>query len=316
MFLNDYLSKNCEEKDLILVLKNLAKAAIQISKTIKKVKKNGTESVIFKTKNSDGDIQKPLDILSDEILVNFMKMSPVSAYASEEQEGYLNFKNKNNLIVFADPLDGSSNIDVNVSIGTIFSIMSKNNLPLDSAFSQEGKKQKSSGFFVYGPQTTLFITVGKGTALFALDESNKIFTLIDEKIIIPKTTSEFAINSAYKRFWDPRTSKYIQNCQEGDEGPRKKNFGMRWVGSLVADASRILIRGGIFLYPADRRIKYKEGRLRLTYEANPVAFLVEQAGGKAINGEDNILNVKVKNVHQRSPLIFGSSEEVLEFKNS
>jgi fructose-1,6-bisphosphatase I len=254
--------------------------------------------------------------LSDEVLIDFLKKSPVSGYASEEQDGFIDFKNNNNFIVFADPLDGSSNIDVNVSIGTIFSIMSKNNLPLEKAFIQKGNYQKASGFFVYGPQTTLFLTVGLGTALFALDELKNQFYLIKEKIIIPKTTSEFAINAAYKRFWNPATSKYIQNCQDGEKGPRKKNFGMRWVGSLVADASRIFIRGGIFLYPADNRKKYKDGRLRLTYEANPIAFLVEQSGGKATNGYESILNLKVEDIHQRSPLIFGSSDEVLVYQKT
>ena len=194
--------------------------------------------------------------------------------------------------------------------------MSKNNLPLEKAFIQKGNYQKASGFFVYGPQTTLFLTVGLGTALFVLDELKNQFYLIKEKIIIPKTTSEFAINAAYKRFWNPATSKYIQNCQDGEKGPRKKNFGMRWVGSLVADASRIFIRGGIFLYPADNRKKYKDGRLRLTYEANPIAFLVEQSGGKATNGYESILNLKVEDIHQRSPLIFGSSDEVLVYQKT
>jgi len=266
--------------------------------------------------NSDGDIQKPLDIISDEILISFLEQSPAAAYASEEQEGCIDFKNNNNFIVFADPLDGSSNIDVNVSIGTIFSIMSKNNLPLEKAFIQNGSHQKSSGFFVYGPQTTLFITVGVGTSLFVLDEIKGKFILVKDNISIPETTAEFAINAAYRRFWDSATLKYITECQNGESGSRKKNFGMRWVGSLVADASRIFNRGGIFLYPSDTREKYKNGRLRLTYEANPIAFLVEQANGEATDGHKNILNLEVKELHQRSPLIFGSKEEVLEYKKS
>jgi fructose-1,6-bisphosphatase I len=186
---------------------------------------------------------------------------------------------------------------------------------LKEAFLQKGVHQKSSGFFVYGPQTTLFLTVGNGTYLFALNESNQKFLLIN-KIDIPQKTSEFAINASYKRFWDQATLKYINNCQLGEDGVRKKNFGMRWVGSLVADASRILIRGGVFLYPADNREKYSEGRLRITYEANPIAYLVEQANGMATNGTEKILNLDVKKIHQRTALIFGSKEEVIEFKNS
>ena len=316
MYLNDYLSKYCKENELSLIIESIASAAIEISNITRNIKKIDNTLDTRNTVNKDGDIQKPLDIMSDEVLIDFLKKSPVSGYASEEQNGFIDFKKKNNFIVFADPLDGSSNIDVNVSIGTIFSIMSKNNLPLEKAFSQKGSYQKVSGFFVYGPQTTLFLTVGVGTALFALDELKKKFCLIKEKIIIPKTTSEFAINAAYKRFWNPATSKYIQNCQDGEKGPRKKNFGMRWVGSLVADASRIFIRGGIFLYPADNRKKYKDGRLRLTYEANPIAFLVEQSGGKATNGYESILNLKVKDIHQRSPFVFGSSDEVLVYQKT
>ena len=314
MLLKEYLIDNCENEQLAIIINNLADAAILISKTIKTINKISQTEVDKKSINVDGDLQKPLDIKSDEIIIDYLKKSPVAGYASEEQEGFIDFKNNNEFIVFADPLDGSSNIDVNVSIGTIFSIMPKNNLLLDKAFTQSGAKQKSSGFFVYGPQTTLFLTVGKGTLLFALDENIEMFVIINDEVSIPKSTSEFAINAAYKRYWNSPTAKYIQDCQDGEEGSRKKNFGMRWVGSLVADASRILIRGGIFLYPSDTRTKYKNGRLRLTYEANPIAFLIEQAGGKAINGIDNILAVPVKNIHQRSPLVFGSSDEVIIYR--
>ena len=316
MDLDNYLLKNSKENEISSIIKSLANAAIKISTSIRNIKAEKIDSNNDKKINSDGDIQKPLDIISDEILISFLKKSPAAGYASEEQEGHIDFKNNNNFIVLADPLDGSSNIDVNVSIGTIFSIMSKNNLPLEKAFIQNGSHQKSSGFFVYGPQTTLFMTVGVGTSLFALDDVLGKFILIKDNINIPETTTEFAINAAYRRFWDSATLQYINDCQNGESGPRKKNFGMRWVGSLVADASRIFNRGGIFLYPSDMREKYKNGRLRLTYEANPIAFLVEQANGEATDGHNNILNLEVKELHQRSPLIFGSKEEVLEYKKT
>ena len=316
MDLDNYLLKNSKENEISSIIKSLANAAIKISTSIRNIKAEKIDSNNDKKTNSDGDIQKPLDIISDEILISFLKKSPAAGYASEEQEGHIDFKNNNNFIVLADPLDGSSNIDVNVSIGTIFSIMSKNNLPLEKAFIQNGSHQKSSGFFVYGPQTTLFMTVGVGTSLFALDEVLGKFILIKDNINIPETTTEFAINAAYRRFWDSATLQYINDCQNGESGPRKKNFGMRWVGSLVADASRIFNRGGIFLYPSDMREKYKNGRLRLTYEANPIAFLVEQANGEATDGHKNILNLEVNELHQRSPLIFGSKEEVLEYKKT
>jgi len=316
MDLDYYLLKNSKEEEISSIIKSLANAAIRISTTIRTIKPQKSILNNDTKLNSDGDIQKPLDIISDEILISFLEKSPAAGYASEEQEGYIDFKNNNNFIVFADPLDGSSNIDVNVSIGTIFSIMSKNNLPLEKAFIQNGSHQKSSGFFVYGPQTTLFITLGIGTTLFALDEKQDKFVLIKDNINIPEITNEFSINASYRRFWDSATLQYINECQSGKSGSRNKNFGMRWVGSLVADASRIFNRGGIFLYPSDMREKYKNGRLRLTYEANPIAFLVEQANGEATDGHQNILNLEVNNLHQRTPLIFGSKEEVIEYKKS
>ena len=313
MYLSAYLSQYCKESNLNKVIINLSNAAIQISKIIRNLNNDINNKGVSETKNFDGDVQKPLDILSDEILMQYMSNAPVSGYASEEQEGFVDLKNNHDLIVIADPLDGSSNIDVNVSIGTIFSIMPQNNLPLEQAFLQKGREQKSAGFFVYGPQVTLFLTVGNGTVAFGLDEDKSEFILINDKIKIPKSTSEFAINASYSRFWDKATSNYIKDCQDGKEGPKGKDFGMRWVGSLVADASRIFNRGGIFLYPADKRLKNKQGRLRLTYEANPLAMLVKEAEGKATNGTMDILDVEVLDIHQRSPLIFGSTEEVENF---
>ena len=313
MYLSAYLSEYCKESNLNKVIINLSNAAIQISKIIRNLNNDINNKGVSETKNFDGDVQKPLDILSDEILMQYMSNAPVSGYASEEQEGFVDLKNNHDLIVIADPLDGSSNIDVNVSIGTIFSIMPQNNLPLEQAFLQKGREQKSAGFFVYGPQVTLFLTVGNGTVAFGLDEDKSEFILINDKIKIPKSTSEFAINASYSRFWDKATSNYIKDCQDGKDGPKGKDFGMRWVGSLVADASRIFNRGGIFLYPADKRLKNKQGRLRLTYEANPLAMLVKEAEGKATNGTMDILDVEVVDIHQRSPLIFGSTEEVENF---
>ena len=313
MYLSAYLSEYCKESNLNKVIINLSNAAIQISKIIRNLNNDINNKGISETKNLDGDIQKPLDILSDEILMQYMSNAPVSGYASEEQEGFVDLKNNHDLIVIADPLDGSSNIDVNVSIGTIFSIMPQNNLPLEQAFLQKGREQKSAGFFVYGPQVTLFLTVGNGTVAFGLDEDKSEFILINDKIKIPKSTSEFAINASYSRFWDKATSNYIKDCQDGKDGQKGKDFGMRWVGSLVADASRIFNRGGIFLYPADKRLKNKQGRLRLTYEANPLAMLIKEAEGKATNGIMDILDVEVVDIHQRSPLIFGSTEEVENF---
>ena len=234
MYLSAYLSEYCKESNLNKVIINLSNAAIQISKIIRNLNNDINNKGVSETKNFDGDVQKPLDILSDEILMQYMSNAPVSGYASEEQEGFVDLKNNHDLIVIADPLDGSSNIDVNVSIGTIFSIMPQNNLPLEQAFLQKGREQKSAGFFVYGPQVTLFLTVGNGVVAFGLDEDKSEFILINDKIKIPKSTSEFAINASYSRFWHKATSNYIKDCQDGKDGPKGKDFGMRWVGSLLS----------------------------------------------------------------------------------
>ena len=209
-----------------------------------------------------------------------------------------------------------SNIGNNISIGTIFSILPYNNGSIENSLKQNGKFQLCAGFFVYGPQTTLILSLGKGVHSFYFDNKNSRFNILNPNIIIPKSTSEFSINSSYRRYWSEKVKNYIKNCEDGTDGIREKNFNMRWVGSLVADASRIFERGGIFLYPEDKREKNKSGRLRLTYEANPISFLISQAGGKATNGSIDILNVKVNEIHQRVPFIFGSKGEVEIFLNT
>jgi len=219
-------------------------------------------------------------------------------------------------LIFCDPLDGSSNIGNNISIGTIFSILPFYNDSIENSLKQNGNSQLCAGFFVYGPQTTLILSLGKGVHSFYFDNKNSQFNILNSNIIIPKSTSEFSINSSYRRFWNDKVKNYIKNCEDGSDGIREKNFNMRWVGSLVADASRIFERGGIFLYPEDKREKNKSGRLRLTYEANPISFLISQAGGKATNGSIDILNVEVNEIHQRVPFIFGSKEEVEIFLNT
>ena len=208
------------------------------------------------------------------------------------------------------------NIGNNISIGTIFSILPFYNGSIENSLKQNGKSQLCAGFFVYGPQTTLILSLGKGVHSFYYDNTKKQFNILNPNILIPESTSEFSINSSYRRYWNNKVKNYIKNCEDGTDGVREKNFNMRWVGSLVADASRIFERGGIFLYPEDKREKNKSGRLRLTYEANPISFLISQAGGKATNGSIDILNVEVNEIHQRVPFIFGSKEEVEIFLNT
>lgn len=307
-FLNEF-SKDQKLNNIIL---KLCSSAIKISKSI-----HDDDYEIEKTSlNEDGDVQKPLDIFSDKTLLDKLRIPEVAAYCSEEQKGIVNLDENGNFIVLTDPLDGSSNIEANVSIGTIFSIIPKNGKSVNEAIFQNGNKQACAGFFVFGPRTTLFLTYKNGTHSFFLNNKSNTFELLQKNISIPEYTSEYAINSSYRRFWHKNILNYIENCLKGKDGPRKKDFNMRWVGSLVADASRIFTRGGIFLYPDDKRKKNKNGRLRLTYEANPISLLVEQAGGKATNGKEDILNLTINDIHQRTPLIFGSKEEVDTFLNT
>ena len=314
MDLKTFLEKNYSIDSLIKVVLNISNAAIKISNSIRN--NNNFESKREISENADGDKQKPLDIFADESIFQSINNSYVAAYCSEEQDGMTTLDENGKYVIFCDPLDGSSNIDNNISIGTIFSVLPFDKASAEKSLKQNGKSQLCAGFFVYGPQTTLILSLGKGVHSFYYDYKNNQFNILDPNIIIPKTTSEFSINSSYRRFWNIQIKNYIKNCEDGSDGIREKNFNMRWVGSLVADASRIFERGGIFLYPQDKREKNKSGRLRLTYEANPISFLISQAGGKATNGSIDILNVEVNEIHQRVPFIFGSEEEVDIFLNT
>ena len=314
MDLKTFLEKNYSIDSLNKVILDLSNAAIKISNSIRNNYK--LENKKETSQNADGDKQKPLDIFADECVFESLNNSSVAAYCSEEQDGMTTIDKNGKYLIFCDPLDGSSNIGNNISIGTIFSILPFYNGSIENSLKQNGNSQLCAGFFVYGPQTTLILSLGKGVHSFYFDNKNSQFNILNSNIIIPKSTSEFSINSSYRRFWNDKVKNYIKNCEDGSDGIREKNFNMRWVGSLVADASRIFERGGIFLYPEDKREKNKSGRLRLTYEANPISFLISQAGGKATNGSIDILNVEVNEIHQRVPFIFGSKEEVEIFLNT
>jgi fructose-1,6-bisphosphatase I len=215
------------------------------------------------------------------------------------------------LLLF-DPLDGSSNIDVNVSIGTIFSILVKEHpdKATEQDFLQSGEQQVAAGYVVYGPQTTLVYTTGHGVHMFTLDHDSQEFILIKENILIAADTKEFAINMSNMRHWAPPVKQYVTECLAGVEGSRAKDFNMRWIASMVADVHRILCRGGVFMYPWDQRDPSKPGKLRLMYEANPMSFLIEQAQGQSINGKDRIMSLKPEKLHQRVSVILGSRNEV------
>ena len=254
--------------------------------------------------NADGDTQKKLDVIADEIVLECLSGAGVAAYLSEERDGAIPLAGDGDLIVACDPLDGSSNIGVNVSVGTIFSV-----LPADGGSLQPGRNQLAAGFFVYGPQTTLLLSVGDGTVSFRMTDDGG-FLLIDDAVRVPASAREFAINASNRRHWPAPIIRYVDGCLAGADGPRGKDFNMRWVASLVAETWRIISRGGVFLYPSDARKGYESGRLRLVYEAAPVAMLVEQAGGRATDGAADILDIVPQTLHQRVPLVFGAVEEV------
>ncbi len=265
--------------------------------------------------NSAGDAQKQLDVRANELLIKALKSAPVALIASEELEAALECKRGAPLAVALDPLDGSSNIDTNVSIGTIFSVLPMpeqltEHEAAEVAFLQCGSQQKAAGYVIYGPQCALVLTVGKGTHIFTLDRKSGAFRMTGAAMRIPEKTREFAINASNHRHWSAAVRAYVADCLSGKDGPRGDDFNMRWIASLVAEAHRILVRGGVFLYPRDGRNGYERGRLRLVYEANPVAWLVEQAGGKATDGTRRILDLEPTDVHARTPLVFGSAEEV------
>jgi fructose-1,6-bisphosphatase I len=262
-------------------------------------------------------VQKKLDIISNEVLIEANEWGGhLAAMASEEMDSIHVVPNRypqGEFLLLFDPLDGSSNIDVNVSIGTIFSVLRKvtNNRGVsEEDFLQPGKQQAAAGYCVYGPQTTLVLTVGDGVAMFTLDREMGSWVLTEENVRIPDDTKEFAINMSNMRHWAPPMTRYIEECLAGDEGPRRKNFNMRWIASMVADVHRILSRGGVFMYPWDKREPQKAGKLRLMYEANPMAFLVEQAGGAATNGEQRIMDIVPTKLHERVSVMLGSKNEV------
>ena len=261
--------------------------------------------------NTDGDTQKALDLIANDLIIESIQTAPVACLVSEELEEPFPIQDGASLFVATDPLDGSSNIDTNLSVGTIFSILpaSKENEGCRCLL-QPGTAQLAAGYAIYGPQTAMVLTVGDGTVIFTLDPRTLEFRLTSLAIAIRPDTTEFAINSSNSRQWDGHIKAYVDDCLTGEEGPHGSNYNMRWIASLVAECHRILSRGGIFLYPGDIRKGYAEGRLRLVYECNPIAFLVEQAGGMASTGLQRVMEIQPKNLHERAPMIFGSLHEV------
>jgi fructose-1,6-bisphosphatase I len=302
--------------DLRLLIEVVARACKEISIAVGKGALGGVLGDAG-TGNVQGEAQKKLDVLSNEVLLEANEWGGhVAGLASEEMEHPHaiphHFPKGGYLLVF-DPLDGSSNIDVNVSVGTIFSVLrcpEGMSGTEDAAFLQAGTTQVAAGYCVYGPSTILVLTLGDGTHAFTLDRELGSFRLTARNIQIPPDTKEFAINMSNQRFWEAPVKRYVDEMVAGKQGPRGQDFNMRWVASMVADVHRILTRGGIFMYPLDSKTKDQGGKLRLLYEANPMAFIVEQAGGAATTGRERILEIKPSKLHQRVPVILGSRNEV------
>ncbi|OGO58113.1 MAG: fructose-bisphosphatase [Chloroflexi bacterium RBG_16_72_14] len=267
--------------------------------------------------NVQGEAQAKLDIVADEIFHRtHLRGGTVAAMLSEEHEHVRpvppEYPRGRYLIAF-DPLDGSSNIDINVSVGSIFSVLLDPDPAAEigpEAFLQPGSRQVCAGYAIYGPTTMLVMTLGHGVHGFTLDREIGEFILTHRDMRIPEEASEFAINASNSRHWEPAVSRYVDECLAGASGPRGRDFNMRWVASLVAEAHRILLRGGVFLYPRDERASARKGKLRLLYEANPIGFLIEQAGGRASTGDSPILDVQPQGIHQRTAFVFGSRAEV------
>ena len=306
--------------ELRLLLEVVARACKSISRAVNQGSLGGVLGTA-ESSNVQGEVQKKLDIIANEVLIEANEWGGhLAAMASEEMECIHCVPNRypqGEYLLLFDPLDGSSNIDVNVSIGTIFSVLKRHNddpeiidQVCESDFLQKGSSQVAAGYCVYGPQTTLVLTVGDGVAMFTLDREQGSFVLTQDNVQIPADTKEFAINMSNMRHWDAPVKRYIDECLAGKDGVRGKDFNMRWIASMVADVHRIMTRGGIFMYPWDKREPEKPGKLRLMYEANPMAWLIEQAGGAATNGRQRILDLQPSKLHERVSVVLGSKNEV------
>ncbi len=298
-----------------MLLNNIVTACKQISH---KVNRGNLIGVLgsAESENVQGEVQKKLDIITNDIMINALNWTGhLAGMASEEIDDFIPIPAqypKGKYLVLFDPLDGSSNIDVNLAVGTIFSILRcrEGTDPELADFLRKGTEQICAGFVLYGPSTMMVLTTGHGVNAFTLDQDIGEFILTHPNMRIPEETSEFAINMSNQRFWEEPVQRYIDECLQGKEGPREKNFNMRWIASLVADVYRILTRGGVFLYPYDLRDPNKPNKLRIMYEANPMAFIIEQAGGTCSTGRERILDIKPTAIHQRVPVILGSKNEV------
>lgn len=318
-YLIEETRSNHTPADLRFLIEVVARACKEISHQVSKGALGGVLGTAG-SENVQGEVQKKLDVLSNEILLEANEWGGhLAGMASEEMEQAYQIPGqypKGAYLLVFDPLDGSSNIDVNVSVGTIFSVLRcpngcDNGCDLgEEAFLQPGTEQVAAGYAIYGPQTMLMLTLGNGVKGFTLDRELGSFVLTHDDIRVPESTAEFAINMSNQRHWEAPVQRYVGELLAGKEGPLGKNYNMRWIASMVADVHRILTRGGLFMYPRDARDPSMPGKLRLMYEANPMSFIIEQAGGAATDGAQRILDIQPTSLHQRVPVFLGSREEV------
>jgi fructose-1,6-bisphosphatase I/sedoheptulose-1,7-bisphosphatase/fructose-1,6-bisphosphatase I len=314
-FLIEQLHGSDDQADLAALLIDVTAAVKAISAMTSKGALGGFLGALD-TQNVQGEVQKKLDVLSNEAMIQACEWGGlVAGMASEEMDDPYTLPKEYErgpyMLIF-DPLDGSSNTDVNVSVGTIFSVLRHTKIgdPTVADYLRPGTEQVAAGYAIYGPSTMLVLTVGKGTHGFTLDREIGNFILTHPNLQIPADTSEFAINTSNERFWEPPVQRYVAECKAGKTGVRGRDFNTRWIASMVADVHRILMRGGIFMYPRDTKDPSKPGRLRLMYEANPIGMIVEQAGGAASTGRGRILDVQPTSLHQRVPVMLGSKNEI------
>lgn len=315
--LTDYLTQhltNCPKQSAIVsTINTIAEIGEQISDLLRQ---GALADILGKAgdTNIQGEEQQKLDVIANDLLLNALCANHYCAgVASEELEHITPAHSDGTVLVLFDPLDGSSNIDINMSVGTIFSILpyhKQNTAPTDADFLQQGTAQLASGYLLYGSSTMLVLTVGQGVAMFALDTKTRSFILVRDGITIDADTAEFAINASNRRYWLPPMQKYIEELVQGDTGVRAKDYNMRWIAAMVGDVHRILCRGGVFAYPFDTKIAGKAGKLRLMYEANPMSFIIEQAGGASTDGVNRIMDYTPTHIHQRVPVVLGAKNEV------
>lgn len=299
--------------DLISLIKTILAATKEISFRVSQAHLGGLMGSTL-DENIQGEVQKKLDVVANELFKDILLESGfVKAISSEEEDTSVGGDKDGKFIVSFDPLDGSSNIDINSLIGTIFSIHEapKDAEPSDpDMFKQSGNRQVCAGYVLYGPSTMLVMTTGSGTHFYVLDRTHGGYLLVERNVQVPQDTQEFAINMSNQRFWQEPMQNYISDLLAGDTGPRGKNFNMRWIAAMVGDIHRVLTRGGLFTYPSDNRNPEKPYKLRLMYEANPMSFLIEQAGGLAMTSEGRIMDIEPSDIHQRVEVIMGSKNEV------